>query len=78
MGVAPTQQQSIIGLQLKSKYIYIMNIIQLLLSGGSTQGLPIVSITVAVGFDGGSFKGFGFRVQGLGLGFRVSGLGFRV
>ena len=41
LGTAPTQYQSILGVLLRA--IYILNIIQLLLSGGSTQGMEYLA-----------------------------------
>ena len=38
-GTAPTQKQSILGVLLRAIYNHIILIIQLLLRGGSTQGL---------------------------------------
>ena len=39
LGTAPTQKQSILGVLLRAIYNHIINIIQLLLRGGSTQVL---------------------------------------
>ena len=39
LGTAPTQRQSVIGAMLRAIYNCVMPIIQLLLSGGSTQAL---------------------------------------
>ena len=60
----------------RSIYIYFMNVIQLLKSGGGIRGLGLAEVSYS------RLPGSGFRVQGVGLLFfnhrKVSGLGFWV
>ena len=47
LGPAPTHQESIIGVIIRALYNYIMKIIQLLMSGGSTQAtLQILNLSL--------------------------------
>ena len=71
MGTAPIQQQSRIALNpkpetLSAVYIHIMNITQLLLSGGSIRGLGLRGLKISVS------RLWGREVLGV-IGYRVFG-----
>ena len=57
LGTAPPQQQSILGVLLRAIYNHFMFIIQLLLSGGSTQQIGVSKMGSL--FGGSFYKEYG-------------------